>query len=71
MFDFITYYSFWADDCHISSDMIITLEDYIDDIEMLEETLLEKLKEYFEIEDIELIDYTSLVDREVNVENIE
>lgn len=71
MNDFIIYYSFWADDCHISSDMIITLEDYIDDVEMLEETLLEKLKEYFEIEDIELIDYRSLVDREINIENIE
>lgn len=71
MNDFITYYSFWADDCHISSDMIITLEEYIDDTEMLEETLLEKLKEYFEIKDIELVDYISLIDREINIENIE
>jgi hypothetical protein len=51
--------------------MVITLEDYIDDTEMLEETLLEKLKEYFEIEDITLVEYTSLVDRNVNIENIE
>jgi len=38
---------------------------------MLEELLLEELREYFEVDDIELISYESLVDREVDVENME
>ena len=70
MFDFITYYSFWAKDCHISSDRIVSLDEYIDDKDILEEVLLEELREYFEVNDIELISYESLVDREVNLESI-
>lgn len=70
MFDFITYYSFWAKDCHISSDMIVSLDEYIDDEDILEEVLLEELREYFEVDDIELISYECLIDREANVENI-
>lgn len=71
MIDYIVKYSFWVDDCNMTSDTIITIEDYIDNAETLEELLLEKLKESFKIDDIDLIEYKSLVDREVNVENIE
>ena len=71
MFDFITRYSFWIDDCHLCSDRIVSLDEYIDDKETLEELLLEELKEYFEVDDIELISYEILIDREVDVENIE
>lgn len=67
MFDYIVYYKI----NEVESDRIVSLDEYIEDKEMLEELLLEELREYFEIDDIELISYESLVDREVDVENIE
>lgn len=67
MVDYIVYYKI----NEVESDTIITLEQYVGNTELLEETLLEELREYFEVDDIELINYESLVDREVDVENIE
>jgi len=67
MIDYIVYYK----TNEVESDRIVSLDEYIDDTEMLEELLLEELREYFEVDDIELISYESLVDREVDVENME
>lgn len=67
MTDYIVYYR----TNEIESDMIITLEQYVGNTEFLEELLLEELREYLEVDSIELINYESLVDREMDVENIE
>ena len=67
MIDYIVYYK----TNKIESDMIITLEQYVGNTELLEELLLEELREYLEVDAIDLINYESLVDREIDVENIE
>lgn len=67
MTDYIVYYK----TNEIESDRIITLEQYVGNTELLEELLIEDLKEYLEVEDVELISYESLIDYEADVENIE
>jgi hypothetical protein len=67
MIDYIVYYKI----NEVESDRVITLEQYVGNTKLLEELLLEELREYFEVNDIELISYESLVDREVDIENIE
>lgn len=67
MIDYIVYYK----TNEIESDTIITLEQYVGNTELLEELLLEELREYLEVDGVELINYESLVDREIDVENIE
>ena len=67
MVDYIVYYK----TNEIESDRIITLEQYVGNTELLEELLIEELKEYLEVEEVELISYESLIDYEADVENIE
>ena len=67
MIDYIVYYK----TNEIESDRIITLEQYVGNTELLEELLIEELKEYLEVEEVELISYESLIDYEADVENIE
>ena len=67
MVDYIVYYK----TNEIESDRIITLEQYVGNTELLEELLIEELKEYLEVKAVELISYESLIDYEVDVENIE
>ena len=67
MIDYIVYYK----TNEIESARIITLEQYVGNTELLEELLIEELKEYLEVEEVELISYESLIDYEADVENIE
>ena len=67
MIDYIVYYKTEETE----SDIIITLEQFIGNTELLEELLLEELREYFEVDDIELISYESMTDYSIDIENIE
>jgi len=65
--DYIVYYK----TNEVESDRIITLEQYVVNTELLEELLIEELKEYLEVDNVKLISYESMTDYSIDVENIE
>lgn len=66
MIDYIVKYKYNKfDDIELNSDTIITLEnDYIEDTEVLEELLLEQLKEDLDMENVEILDVESVNKRD-------
>lgn len=73
MIDYIVIYQENEEDgVKAIADTILTVEEgYIEDGELLEDILLEKLKEELDINNVEIISYESLIDNEIDVENIE
>lgn len=75
MIDYKCLFQFWRDDVHIKTDTVITIEEdiLIDDAFEREETirdiLLEKLRIKYQ-DDIELIDYEVLTDRNYDIYKI-
>ncbi len=73
MIDYIVIYKeIECDGIKAIADTILTIEEgYIEDSKTLEQLLLEKLKEELELDNVEIISYETLVDNEIDVENIE
>jgi len=68
MGDFLVKYKIMYDDVEITEEILIYIEDCVED-ELLEEVITEKLKEELECY-VELIWFESLIDREMNIEEI-
>jgi len=56
MFDYIVRYEI----NNIEKDKIITIEQYIEDSEILEDLLLEQLKDSVETDEVEILDFESV-----------
>ena len=70
MGDFLIVYKSWLDDIEFTDDIILYIEDDIEE-ELFEDYIKERLEQELECEVDEIIDIISLVDKNVNVEEIE
>lgn len=66
MIDYIVYYK----TREIESDTIITLENNCPTSDFLEEIILEELREKLGVYEIEILEIKTLIDYEVDVENL-
>jgi len=65
MIDYMVRYKYYIDDLEFNSDRIITIQEgHIEDQELLEDVLLELLKEEIDNENIVLIDFEELTQTE-------
>jgi hypothetical protein len=61
MIDYKIKYKLWVpDDIELSSQTIITVEEFIPDEYLLEDVLFEKLKDYLENDEVELVEFDEL-----------
>jgi len=68
MIDYIVRFTYWIDDLEFSSDKVITIQEgHIEDQELLEDVLLEILKEEIDNENIVLIDFEEITDRDYDI----
>lgn len=65
MIDYRVSLSVWIDEIHVQRELVLTIEEgIIENQELLEDVLLEKTKEYFEIDDIEIVEFEELTQTE-------
>jgi small-conductance mechanosensitive channel len=65
MIDYIVRFTYWIDDLEFSNDTVITIQEgYIEDQNLLEDILMELLKEDTENENVEIIDFEELTQTE-------
>jgi len=62
MIDYIVNFTYWIGDVNMSGDTIITIkEGIIEDKELLEDVILENLKEKVDQDGIEIVDFEELI----------
>jgi hypothetical protein len=65
MIDYRVFINFWLGDIHMTPELVLTIEEgCIEDQELLEDVLLEKAKEYLEYENIEIVKFEELTQRD-------